>query len=288
MNTGMEMYLSEVGLSYEDPKWVKMRRHDLTQYLLKYPNTGQTVDSIMSSEKDSILSEYSKAIINGQGIEIEFKDTALYLDTSISHGYGHSRIGLSKGKVIKIIRDVHITPLAISRIELVQTISELCVFVKKAIQLHSALPNVVKYYPTIIVRRLWKQPGQRKQVGQGKQANQRKEADQRKIIGYEYSVVMSLAPGLPLCDVWRQLDPKEFTLVVEGIMNTIEGMATYGYGFSDFAMDNIMYDSLTGKHTIIDIKPSDFGRNDRFLSDSIWSIYSQLYEAIRQNADLKK
>jgi hypothetical protein len=266
----MENYLLDVGLTYQDPLWIEDRYKDLVEYLNERPAITDTAENIMERERLSIMSTYDRALAAGDGIEILIENRSRTIDRSITHGYGHSQVGLYQGLVIKELNRVFTSRLAITRVELVQAMTEICTFIKRAIQLHMELPDVVKLYPIIIVTKMSMRTWEQRQ---GRQSRQGQE-DQSLV--YAYSIIMELAPGVPLSKIWKDLTVDESQLVADRIMQTIEGMADRGYGFSDFAMDNIMYDHSTGKITIIDIKPTDFDRKPRFLQDSVFNIWQQL------------
>lgn len=250
----IEDYISGVGLTYEDPVWVLARKRDLAKYVshpLRFNDASSKgkgdVAEIMSEEQPRMLAEYEAARVNADGILIVIEEQERKLDTSVSFGYGHSKLGLSEGKIIKVMESVLLYPEAIVRVELIQAVSRLCRFIKRAIDLHRHLPDVVELFPILLVTKLTDR--------------------------YIYSIMMEVAPGIPLALAWHDIDRSALGL---RIIETIEGMAAHGYGFSDFALDNIMYDGATDTFTIIDIKPTDFDRSPRFLNDSIMNIYGQL------------
>lgn len=241
----MEEYISTIGLTYEDHEWVNARKTDLEAYF-KSRGVKQDVKEVMMSEMPRILKEYDDARQYSEGIKIiiEYKERAL--DESISHGYGHSKIGLFEGKVIKVVEVITPYQQAIVRVDLIKAVAKLCLFIKRAIDMQALVPDVVRLHPILLVT-----------ITKGK---------------YMYSIMMERAPGRPLIQCGR-IDKD----VANRVVDTVVAMGSLGYGFSDFALDNVMYDKDTDKITVIDIKPTDFERTKRFISDSVGNISMQLY-----------
>lgn len=244
-------YIEKVGLTYEDPQWVAARRRDLASYLrTKGITNPSSVNDIMYEEQPRMQREYQMARINAEGIKVIIEDRERILNSDISYGYGHSKIGLYEDKVIKTVNSVGLYPEVIVRIDLIKTFSDMCLFIKRAIELHQLVPSVVELYPVLLITTL----------------------EDRHI----FSIMMKIAPGKPLAMVWQHFDDEDKQQVRERTIEIIEAMGDQSYGFSDFALDNIMYDKDTDTITIIDIKPTDFGRKRRFIDDSIMNIYSQM------------
>jgi hypothetical protein len=243
------MFIEHVGLSYEDPEWVQLRLMDLLDY---YKGNMDQATATLDKEQPQILREYQNARTASEGIKVILEDQERNL--TLIKG-GHSRIGIHQGKVLKQLDRVLKSPLAITRVELVSKFTEICGFIKAAINMYQNVSGVVKVYPTLLII--------------------------NSIDRYSFYIMMEIAPGIELGQVIRNGQGQGHDLdkydLIERIVASLRAMGQHGYGFSDFALDNIMYDVDTDIYTIVDIKPSDFGRSAKFIRDSIGNAEGQLF-----------
>lgn len=178
-----------------------------------------------------IRTSYQKAILAFEAVKSLLDNIKVYatndlqLDTSISEG--HENIGLiqfnGRQVVCKFVSSI--PKNGTNGFEIIQNLFD---FVRKSIQLHEAVPNVVKILPYTIL-------------------NKTENVD----VGY----LMEIEPGDQLRKI-SKLSLNEKQIIQNQFNKAVGDMFNFGYALYDFEEDNVLWDGK--KLTFIDLSPAGF------------------------------